>query len=217
MKVGQEFVKREKDHYGKIYVDIQYAISEISPFLEDKDLQKRKYVSRLSVLKKYMELLESSEREEKKGGLLSFFKSNDTVDMLQEYKNDKRQELNQLEKCSACQCLNCTSECKFNSCLGCREGSHIAYCDKKKINVTLHDNFILDLTNEKSGEDERYMVLATMEDIQRDQMYIIIEGIRSKEKYVLYYDPGISEDSYGEITDEEEFDFVVQTFESLQR
>lgn len=217
MKKGQEFVKRDKEHYGKVYVDIQYAISEISPFMEGKALENRKYVSRLPVLKKYIELLESAEREENKGGILSFFRSNDTTELLQSYKNDKRQELNQLEKCSKCQCLRCTANCKFNGCLGCRNESYIAYCDHEKINVTLHENFMIDLTNEKTGREETYKVFATLQDAEKDEMYIIMEGIISKEKYVLYYYPGISEDTYGEITDEEEFDFIVQTYESLEK
>ncbi len=33
---------------------------------------------------------------------------------------------------------------------------------------------------------------------------------------VLYYYPGIKEDSYGEITDAEEFDFVVETFQNAE-
>ena len=65
--------------------------------------------------------------------------------------------------------------------------------------------------------EEKYLVLATLQNPQRDIRYIIIEGINTREKFLLYYYPGISEDTYGEITDEGEFDDVVSTFESVKR
>jgi hypothetical protein len=61
------------------------------------------------------------------------------------------------------------------------------------------------------------MVLATLHVVLKDRRYIIIEGISSKEKFILYYYPGIAEDKYGEITDENEFDYIVSTFESVER
>lgn len=213
----QEFLKEEKEHYGKVFVDINYAISNVEPFLDDRRLSERKYLSRLPVLKKYIELIEASERENSKGGFFKIFSSDKHRELLEGYKSDHRKELKQLENCSKCACLNCTVECNFDSCLGCREGSRIVYCDHKRINVIFHDNFTLNLTNERTGDDERYIVLATVQDVVKDKLYIIIEGISTKEKYVLYYYPGISEDTYGEITDEEEFDFVVSTFESVER
>ena len=43
----------------------------------------------------------------------------------------------------------------------------------------------------------------------------MFENINSKEKFILHYYPGISEDTYGEITDPEEFDYIVSTYQSL--
>ena len=53
--------------------------------------------------------------------------------------------------------------------------------------------------------------------VKLDRKYIIIENIKSKEKFILYYYPGISEDSYGEIKDAQEFDFIVSTFQSVDK
>jgi len=49
-----------------------------------------------------------------------------------------------------------------------------------------------------------------------DKKYIIIQNIINKEKFILHYYTGISEDTYGEITDPKEFDFVVSTFQSIE-
>jgi hypothetical protein len=213
----QEYLKREKEHYGSIYVDINYAIDSITPFLDKKNLEDRKYVSRLPVLKRYMELIESAENDTLKGGFLKLFGNDKYKDLLERYKRDNKLELEQLERCRECTCLNCTASCRFDGCLGCRNGAEVVKCDHGIMNVIFHKNFTLDLTNEGTGRDERYMVLATLQNLEKDVRYIIIEGISSKEKFVLYYYPGISEDTYGEITNESEFDYIVSTFESVER
>ena len=38
-----EFITKERETVGKIYTDVTYAISEVSPFLDDSILKKRKY------------------------------------------------------------------------------------------------------------------------------------------------------------------------------
>lgn len=213
---AEEFLKKEKERYGKVYVDLAYALDNISPFLEGNELNKRKYVTKLPVLKKYIDLIESAEREvHKKGGFLSFFNDDKYIDLLNSYKNDNTAALNQLEHCSRCEHRNCTEDI-FDGCLGCRENSRIAYCDHEKINVTFHDNWILTLNNDRTGEIDRHKVLATLQDVQKNQKYIIIHNLRTDEKFVLYYNPGISEDSYGEISNPEEFDFIVSTYQSVE-
>lgn len=216
MSKADQFLKCEKDKYGKIFVAINYAIDNISPFLDKDILNRRKYVSKISTLKKYIDLIEAAQGELDTGGFLNKLKSDKYISLLEDYKNDNLESLFQLEKCSTCQCLNCTSDCKFDSCLGCKGGSKIVNCDKKKINITRHDSFSLNLTNDKTGESDRYTVLAVLQDVQLDRKYIIIENTLSKEKFILYYYPGISEDSYGEISDAEEFDFIVSTFQSIE-
>ncbi len=216
MGKAEDFLKHERERYGKVYVDLTYAIDNVSPFLEREELNRRKYVTKLPMLKKYIELIESAEREvHKKGGFLSFFNNDKYIDLLNSYKHDNAEALNQLEHCSKCVHRNCTED-KFDGCLGCRESSRIVYCDHEKINVTFHDNWILTLNNDRTGEVDRHKVLATLQDVVKNQKYIIIENLRTDEKFVLYYYPGLSEDSYGEITDAEEFDYIVSTYQSVE-
>lgn len=210
-----EFINEEKTHYGKVFVDISYAIDNVSPFLDKQILNRRKYVPKITILKKYIDLIESAESEIKHGGFFNKFKGDKYISLLNAYKDDNLESLNQLEKCSTCKCLNCTSDCKFDSCLGCKSNSNIINCDKLKINITKHDNFNLQLTNNKTGENSNYTVLATLQNPELDRNYIIMQDITTKEKFILYYYPGISEDNYGEITNEDEFDFIVSTFQSV--
>lgn len=213
-----DYINREKDNYGKMFVDVSYAIDNISPFLDQKELNRRKYVSKLPILKRYMDLLNAAEVEKKKNsGFMGMFKSDNTISLLEDYKRSNSESLSQLSKCTSCACLNCTSICKFDSCLGCRKNSRIAYCDHNKYNLTVHDNYTLNLTNNGTGRENTYKVLATIQDCELNRKYIIIENIyNSEDKFILYYYPQISgDDQFGEITDGAEFDAIVELFQSV--
>lgn len=215
MSKDLDFIKNEKGPWGKIFVDINYAIDHISPFIEEKNLNRRKYYIKKDILKKYMELLSTAESElSSKKSFFSFFKDNKYEGLLSSYKNDHLNDFNQLKNCDKCACLNCIKDCNFNSCLGCKSGSYIKKCDKNKINVTVYENWTLDLTNDNTCTRNKYKVLGTLQDCQLDRFYIVLQNVLdSNEKFILHYYPGISEDSYGEITDGGEFDFIVETFE----
>ena len=217
MSKDLDFIKGERDTLGKVYVDISYAIDNIAPFLSENTLKIRKYYKEVDILKRYVTLLDAAESECRKqeGSFLGKFKNNNSIALLSDYKKDNKEAFNQLKNCSKCACLNCPKDCKFNSCRGCRQGSFIEKCDHEKINMTVHDNFILDLTNNNTGNSSRYKVLATLQDSVLNRQYIIIENIIDKEdKFILYYYPGIKEDDYGEISDPDEFDFIAEVFQS---
>lgn len=210
-----DFINNEKSTWGKVYTDITYSISEVSPFLEESVLMKRKYYSKISILRDYIKMLDDSEFDNsKKPKFLSMFKSNDSSSSLLNYKAANRDSFAQFENCSKCTCLNCVRECEFKSCSGCRTNSFIKKCDDDKINVRKHKNFTLNLTNDNTGKSSTYKVLATLEDCTLDRLYIILENtIDCDDKFVLYYYPGISDDNFAEIEDADEFDFVVNSFE----
>ncbi|WP_333859597.1 DUF1292 domain-containing protein [Clostridium sp.] len=216
MAKTDQFIQTEKDKYGKIFVDINYAISSVSPFLDKDTLNIRKYVAKVSVLKKYIDLIEQIEREFKNASFFNKLKSTNYISPIKDYKNDNYKALLQLEKCSTCECLNCTAPCNFDSCLSCKSASKIVYCDRQRINVSKYDAFSVDLINNTTGKNNNYTVLATLQDVKLNKRYIIIENIALKEKFILYYYPGISEDNYGEISNSQEFDFIVSTFQSIE-
>ncbi|MFQ9979206.1 DUF1292 domain-containing protein [Clostridium cadaveris] len=211
----REFIEKEKDSFGKVFVDINYAIDNISPFLEKDELSKRKYVIKLPVLDKYIDMLEASETSSnKKKGLFSMFKGDSSISDLESYKSKNIESLNQLVTCSTCKCLNCVAECKFKACSDCRRNSHTNYCDHERFCVTFHDNFTLDLTNNGTGRRNKYKTLATIKDCNLDKRYILIENIVDKDdKFILYYYPTLSGDEFGEIEDVNEFDTIAGIYE----
>lgn len=210
-----DFINEERRYWGKIYTDVAYSISEISPFISEEDLTIRKYYTKASVLQEYTKLLDSAEADCKKKSIFSMFKSNPSIGLLQDFKAKNRETFKQLEKCSNCECLSCAFECNFKKCSSCRDASMICFCDKERVNVRKFENFTLDLTNNDNGRASKYKALAVVEDCSLDNLYILLENIRdSNDKLVLYYYPGIREDSFGEITDPNEFDFVVETYQN---
>ena len=210
-----DFINEERRYWGKIYTDVAYAISEVSPFITDEKLKERKYYTKASVLQEYTRLLDSTEADCKKKSLFSMFKSNPSLSLIHDFKAKNREDFKQLEKCSKCQCLSCTFECNFKSCSSCRSGSLITTCDREKVNVRKFDTFKLDLTNNDTGRASTYKVLGLVEDCTLDNQYILLENINdSDDKLVLYYYPGIKEDSFGEITNVDEFDFVIETYQA---
>lgn len=211
-----DFIKNERNTIGKTYTNIAYAINEISPFIEEKDLKKRRYYTRIDILKKYIDLLDSTEVEAKKKSFANKFKSNDRIRELKNYKQKNSEVFNQLENCSNCQCLSCSFECKFKGCSGCKNSSFLKACDKEKLNVRVYDSFNLDLTNNNTGKTSKYKVLATVENCELDKLYILLENLYdSGDKLILYYYPGLSSDDFGEITNQEEFDLVVQAYQQM--
>lgn len=209
-----EFINNERDYWGKIFTDITYAISEISPFLEDSQLKKRRYYTKIRILNDYINKLNDTELDSKKTSFFNRFKGDDRIENLKTYKNNNSSTFKQLENCSKCQCLNCSFECKFSNCSSCKEGSFLKFCDKEKANLRTYERFNLDLTDNDTGKQAKYKVLGLVEDCELDKLYILLENLYdSSDKLILYYYPGIKEDSYGEITDSDEFDFVAQVYQ----
>lgn len=218
MSKTEEFILQEIAIYGKIYSDIAFAISNVSGFLDKGVFNNRKYVSRQPVLNKYIDLLNAAKAENKKGGFFQSILGNDKyINLLSDYKFQHKKDFEQLEHCSKCECLNCTADCKFDSCNGCIDGAKIPSCDHKKANVFTFDYRTLDLRNDKTGQDDKYNVLAIVQDAENDKRYIFIENLRNSERFILYYYPGISEDTYEEITNENDFNFAAGVYENIER
>lgn len=210
-----DFIESERKYWGKIYAEIMFALSEISPFVDENKLRQKKYSSKSKTLKEYVELLDSAETQCKKKSLFSIFKSDPSITLLKDYKVKNKDDFSQLEKCYKCVCLNCSFQCRFKSCSSCRNNSLLTFCDKNKVNVRKFDNFTFNLTNNDTGISSKYKVLAVIEDCTIDKQYILLENFTdANDKLVLYYYPGIKSDSFGEITNVQEFDFIVETYQN---
>jgi hypothetical protein len=221
MSKTEQFISKEKEHYGKLYSTVEFAIDEIKNFVDKNTLKSRKYYTRQGVLEKYIELLDASNTDSKQKGFISgLFESDKYINLLNDYKKDHEEEINQLINCSKCQCLKCISECKFDSCRGCSNGKHIVDCDHQRTSIYFFDSSKyseLNLVNNNTGEEDTYTILAIIQDALKDKRYIIIENSSTNERFILYYYPRLPEDDYGEISSEEDFNFAAEAYEGVER
>lgn len=208
----KDFTSHELNKYQDIYTKIMFEVDEIRPFLPEEIIQNRRYVSKLNQLKAYIDKIKEADCKAEKTGILQ--SDEKYKEELLRFKNSINQDLDKMEKCMNCACLNCINEsCQFNSCLGCRQSARVKYCDKERNTLIEFDNWILELTNNDTGSENRYMVLAVVEDLEFEEMYIMLENIKDgSDKLVLKYSTGIKEDTYGEITNPEEFDQIVSFY-----
>ncbi|WP_099187162.1 DUF1292 domain-containing protein [Tepidibacter mesophilus] len=208
--------KDEKNKYEKIYVDINYAINDINDFLSEDKIKQRKYISRLNILKDYINLIDTLESKYNKKSIFKVFEKEDYyINKLGKYKEEHESHFKQIENCLKCSCFRCIKECNFDTCLGCRLNSKIVVCDHKNVNSTVYNDYTLNLTNNDTNKEDIYKVLSTIQVLNDNKRYIVIQNIHNyDEKYILYHYPGIKEDNYGEISDACEFDYIAEIFNS---
>lgn len=211
---SNKYIETEAAEYGKLYADVIFALEEIEEFVPKEQLRARKFVEYLPVLKEYLELIKNTDRDNKGKSMLGkLFNGGNDLDKIKEYKEANLEKLQQIKSCTSCKCLNCASECIMEGCNRCEKSGRVAKCDKKTSCVYTFSDKHLELSNDKTGEIATYKVLSIVQDREYNQLFIIIEN--SEEKFVLYFYPGISEDTYGEISDVEDFNFAIGAFEKV--
>lgn len=210
----EKFLEEEEKDAGKLYSDIVFALEEIEDYVPKEQLNERTYVKNLKTLEEYVNMIKEAKIDNHSKGTFEkiFSSNNDVKEKLQQFKNENFEKFNKLRNCVKCKCFKCTNECIMEGCNRCDNSGTIASCDKKLTCVYVFKNKHLELTNDKTGRTDMYNVLSIVQDKECDKLFIIIEG--HGEKFVLYYYPGISEDTYGEITDVEDFNYAIEAFEN---
>lgn len=211
----EKYLEDEEKNSGKLYSDIIFALDEIQDFVSKQQLEARKFVEYLPTLKSYVDMIKNSQIDSHcKGTFEKLFSSNNsTQSSMEKFKNDNSEKFATLRNCVKCKCLNCADECIMEGCNRCDKYGYIASCDKKTTSVYIFKNKKLELCNNKTGQTDMYNVLAIIQDKEYNQLFILIES--RGEKFVLYYYPGTSEDTYGEVTDVEDFNFAIDAYEKI--
>ncbi|MBC8059410.1 MAG: DUF1292 domain-containing protein [Clostridiaceae bacterium] len=212
----EKFIEKETADYGKLYADVIFALEEIEEFVPSEQLRERKFVEYLPTLKAYMDILKNTEIDNHTKGVFAkvFGNSDSQAAVIEKFKSENVEKFDQIRSCVNCKCLTCSNECIMEGCNRCEKSGRVAKCDKKTTCIYTFTNKELQLTNNKTGEDSLYNVLSIVQDKEYNQLFIIIE--LNREKFVLYFYPGISEDTYGEISDVEDFNFAFSAYEQAE-
>lgn len=133
-------IEEEKNKYNKMYTDLVFAYDDLRQILDEKELQKRSFLTRIETLKDYMNFLDKLEKDSKaKKGLFAklLSKNNDTDSRINSYLDyEKKLDLEKLNKCNLCKCKNCVSACPMNQCYNCREKEYVLDCNKLDSTLT---------------------------------------------------------------------------------
>ena len=208
-----ERVSQEKNKYNKIYTDLVFASDDLRQMLDDDEINKRSFLKKVDTLKDYMNFLDQIEKDSKenKGLFKKLFKSPKNInDEINNYlTQDRRMNIEKLDKCSNCKCRNCVSVCPMNHCFNCRDKEYVNECNKKDTlftnsndTVTLYqgdEEFIFNVAGylvekDNNGNYNRYVYLIDSKD--PDNQHILKY---SKFKGEEYYDSVIVDDTQDEL------------------
>ena len=212
----EDYIEKEISDSGKLYADVIFPLEEIEEFVPKDQLLERRFVEYLPALKTYVEMVKNAQIDNRGKSVFGkiFGGNNSEQDKIVKLKQDNEEKFEQLRSCISCKCITCPSECMMEGCNRCEKSGKVAKCDKKTTCVYTFTAKSLQLTNNKTGELALYDVLAIVQDKEFNQLFIIIELYN--EKFVLYFYPGVSEDTYGEITDVEDFNFALKAYEQVE-
>lgn len=208
-----ERVSQEKNKYNKIYTDLVFASDDLRQMLDDDEINKRSFLKKVDTLKDYMNFLDQIEKDSKenKGFFKKLFKSPKNInDEINNYlTQDRRMNIEKLDRCSNCKCRNCVSICPMNHCFNCRDKEYVNECNKKDTlftnsndTVTLYqgdEEFIFNVAGylvekDNNGNYNRYVYLIDSKD--PDNQHILKY---SKFKGEEYYDSVIVDDTQDEL------------------
>ena len=208
-----ERVSQEKNKYNKMYTDLVFASDDLRQMLDDDEINKRSFLKKVDTLKDYMNFLDQIEKDSKenKGFFKKLFKSPKNInDEINNYlTQDRRMNIEKLDRCSNCKCRNCVSICPMNHCFNCRDKEYVNECNKKDTlftnsndTVTLYqgdEEFIFNVAGylvekDNNGNYNRYVYLIDSKDT--DNQHILKY---SKFKGEEYYDSVIVDDTQDEL------------------
>jgi len=202
----------EIEQLKKVYADIMFALDEIEPFLAKEELNRRRYYLLLSTLKSYLDLYQKDAVEDSNRGFFGKLVNKDSIydEQLREFRRTNADKLSKLNLCSRCQCLKCLKICAMEGCNRCDPKAYLIDCDNATKSVYFVEGKSLPLTDDR-GVDAIYTVLAYIVDKEYNQFYIVTEV--NGEKKIFYLYPSTNGDTYGNITDADDFNFAVRAFE----
>jgi len=181
----------------ELYAKIVFGNDDVQDLLDKEEFKNRRCVRFIPILKEYVDLLAAND----------IFK-------ISVFKQTHNEDLTKIKDCVDCTCLHCTRDCAMSGCKGCdiNHKCKVASCDNKVSAVWTFADKTIELQNNKTGRNERLKVLATIQDLEYKQLYIVLD--QNGERVVLYYYPSISGDTYGEITDTDDLEFAAKALES---
>ena len=207
-------IEEEKNKYNKLYTDLVFASDDLNQMLDENELKKRSFLSRVDILKDYMNFLEILERDNrrKKGLFTKLFSKEEDIDTkINKYlTNDKIIALEKLDKCSKCKCINCISKCTMDHCFNCRENEYVLNCNKSDSLLTnCNDSVTLYNGNQAILFNIKSYLIEKDENNNYIRYVYLIDSKDYDNQHILKYSKFKGEESYDSvITDNTQYELV---------
>ncbi|MEG1480890.1 hypothetical protein [Clostridium sp.] len=218
--VAKEWIKDEKNLWGEDYTNITFSINDIIDFEEETEIKDRFFVKNISILDKYIRLLNDADSKLHQKKKILFFEVNKTdsteasktISDLMEYKDKFKDVLYKLKYCAKCNCLKCIKKCRYNSCLCCDRTGKVTECNYDKYNVIMFKNLLTDLYNSDTSSYDKVKVLCEVCILDKEKTFRVIDS--NGEYLILNYchDP-LKGDSYSAVDDKDVFNLIANLYE----
>lgn len=201
-------IEEEKNKYNSVYTDLVFASDDLKQMLDEKELNKRSFLTKVETLKDYMGFLDKLERDSnvKKGLFAKLLSKNEDVDLkIDKYlTQEKIIDLNKLNKCSKCKCKNCVSKCFMDQCFNCRKREYVSECNKMDSVLTSCDDTV---TLYNGNSEIIFNVKAYLIEKDKDGNYIryvyLIDSENYDNQHILKYSKFKGEERYDSVISED--------------
>lgn len=213
----KEFTDSERQKYSKPYVDFIMHGQELAALHTDEECNKRFFIRKVEVLKKYIDALDEADQKASGEGVFEMFKSDEQYKhAAMKVKSAHNQDIEKLMRCQECKCASCLSECKFNSCHYCQYTSSVKGCDKSRNYVTSGYKPVTLYSNDEE-RDVYFKVLGILTDHFSNKKYIyLVEQANPNNQHILEYCKYVNGDVDYLPLDEDVLDRIYHIFVQLE-
>ncbi|HSQ90438.1 hypothetical protein [Romboutsia sp.] len=213
--MSNEIIENERNKYKKTYTEMMFAYDDLRQMLDEKEINKRTFINKVDTLKEYIAFLDDLEKESKKdkGFFSKLLKSEKNIDdkIYKYLTNNKKIDIEKLEKCRQCKCRNCVKECTMNGCLNCKEKEFVYECNKEDAFLAKSDDTVT-LYN----GDEKYLFNVAGYLVEKDEdgnfsRYVyLIDSKDYDNQHILRYSKFKGEESYDSVIVDDKQDELVR-------
>lgn len=207
-------IEEEKNKYNKIYTDLVFASDDLKQMLDENELKKRSFLTKVDILKEYMNFLDKLEKDSKskKNIFAKLFNKKEDYNLeIEKYLTDEKNiSLKKLDKCSNCKCKNCVSKCEMYQCFNCRENEYVVECNKiDSILTNCNDRVTLYNGNEKIIFNVKAYLIEKDEEGNYTRYVYLVDSKNYDNQHILKYSKFKGEERYDSvITDDTQYELV---------
>lgn len=180
----KDFTDKERSEYKTLYSTVADAIYEQREILDEEEVNKRAYVSKIDAIKKYLDKIDEIDYKADKKGFLDIFRSDEYYkNQLLSFKQGIKHEIRFIKKCVTCKCISCKRKCNFEACKNCNLSEIVKACDKSE-KCIYHGLPKISLFHHEFNKDINFKILGRL--VYKNSEYLLLRNVDNEEDLQLY-------------------------------